>query len=143
MRQDAQMTQSQFQHMPHMFHVPIRYVEKISNVESSRGTGGGVGPPLSNFSVLGLRHWPLYPVCYAVLRGWCPELHRPQAISQITSVEIPCLFALLQVNYSHVCIYLFYFYNLFIYLFSYLNQATPAQQYISLKNVNLIMRYKL
>lgn len=77
MRQDAQMTQSQFQHMPHMFHVPVRYVEKISNVESSWGTGGGVGPPLSNFSVLGLRHWPLYPVCYAVLRGWRPELHRP------------------------------------------------------------------
>lgn len=75
MRQDAQMTHSQFQHMPHMFHVPVRYVEKISNVESSRGTGGRVSPPLSNFSVLGLRQWSLYPVYYAVLRGWCPDLH--------------------------------------------------------------------
>ena len=77
MRQDAQMPHSQFQHMPHMFHVPVRYVEKISNVESSRGAGGRVSPPLSNFSVLGLRQWSLYPVYYAVLRGWCPDLHWP------------------------------------------------------------------
>lgn len=39
----------QFHHMPHMFHIPIRYVEQISNVESSQGAGGGVGPTLSNF----------------------------------------------------------------------------------------------
>lgn len=38
--------EGQFHHMPHMFHVPV---EQISNMESSQGAGGGVGPPLSNF----------------------------------------------------------------------------------------------
>lgn len=48
----------------------------------------------------------------------------PRPLVRSPVFEIPCLFALFQVNYNHVYIYLFYFYYLFIYSFSYLNQAT-------------------